>query len=587
MTDKKKKGSTVLRYMKKYFWQYVIGLGALIAVDFVQLRIPRITGNIIDGLQSGKMDMPLLWNQIVLLLLFGLLIALGRFTWRMYIFGTGRKVEMHLRQDFFIKLEKLSLSFFNQQKTGDLMAYATNDINAIRMMVGPGVLMALDALVLTIFVTVRMVTTISLRLTLISIIPLPIIAIGSLILGKFIRRRFKEKQEAFAHISDLVQENISGMRVIKAFVRESYEQVKFSVANRNNYNKNMNVVKLFAVIHPLVGLISGLSIAIALGVGGRMAMTGEISLGDFVAFIQYIMMLIWPMMAFGWCINIMSQGSASLTRYEEILSTPIDVEDSPITEKVENLKGNIEVKNLTFSYNEEDAPVLKDVSFNIMEGQTLGILGRTGSGKTTLANILLRLFNPPRGSVQIDGYDILDLPIKQVRQSFAYVPQDNFLFSDTIGNNIGFVMDEVDPVKTEEMAKAASVHHNIIEFNDGYDTVVGERGVTLSGGQKQRVSIARALMVKAPFLVFDDAVSAVDTKTEEAILRMLKEERGQQTTIMIAHRISTLQGADHIIVLDEGQVVEAGNHETLMELEGLYYDMTMRQQLEKEIGSEG
>ncbi len=349
----------------QYKWLYLVGIMALVAVDISQLQIPVITGNITDGLQASSMSTSLLYRSLIRLLIYGALISFGRFMWRMFIFGTSRKIERNLRREYFIKLEALSSNFYNENKTGDLMAYATNDLNAIRMMVGPGVLMALDAVILTVFVTIKMVTTISPSLTLVSISPLPIIALGSLLLGVVIRRRFKEKQEAFAHLSDLVQENISGMRVIKAFVKEAYEMTKFSVANRNNYDKNMNVVKLFAIIMPLVVLISGLSIAIALGYGGKMTMIGQISLGQFVTFIQYIMMLIWPMMAFGWCINIMSQGMASLTRYNEIMDTPLQVKDGEDLLEVRALDGNIEFRNLTFAYGLEDEPVLKGLSFTI------------------------------------------------------------------------------------------------------------------------------------------------------------------------------------------------------------------------------
>ena len=581
------RGFSLFRHLGKYWWRYVLGLGALVVVDLLLLEIPRITGRITNGLQAGTFDMASMWQQMFQLLLLGLIIALMRFTWRWYIFGTSRRVEADLRLDYFRKLESLSTNFFNEQKTGDLMAYAINDLNFIRMMVGPGVLMALDALVLTVFTMIRMTTEVSLTLTLYSIIPLPIIAGGSVILGKFVFSRSKEKQAAFAHMSDMVQENISGMRVIKAFVKEGYEMARFAKANGTNYEKNMKMVKLFAFMMPMVSLISGLSIMIALGVGGRMAMIGEISIGDFVAFLQYLLMLVWPMMAFGWCINIFSQGLASLDRYEKILRTPVEIVDGENLEYPETIGGTIEVKNLTFSYKPEDPPVLKNISFKVKEGETLGILGRTGSGKTTIANILLRLFNPPKGTVFLDGHDILNLPLSRLRKSYGYVPQDNFLFSDKLSGNIAFSKDEVDMDEVEAMAKAASVHHNIVDFKEGYDTVVGERGVTLSGGQKQRVSIARALMVDAPVLIMDDAVSAVDTKTEEAILTMLKEERQHQTTIMIAHRISTLQDADHIIVIDEGQVIEYGSHESLLAEEGLYYEMTLQQQLEKEIIEEG
>ena len=581
----KDKYGRVLRYMAKNGWKYLIGLVALVFVDLVQLRIPQITGTVTDGLEQGTMDVSILWQNVLALLLAGVLIAFGRFLWRIFIFGTSRNVEKMLRHDFFAKLEELSLNFFNHHKTGDLMAYATNDLNAIRMMVGPGLLMALDAIILTTFVVFKMMTSINVQLTLLSIIPLPFIAIGSLFFGRVIRKRFKDKQEAFARMSDMVQENISGMRVIKAFVKEAFECEKFAIANRDNYDKNMRVVRLFAVMMPLVSLISGLSLAISLWFGGRMTMNGVISLGEYVAFVQYLMMLVWPMMAFGWCVNIYSQGLASLNRFEEIMHEEIEIFDDPDVRLNTVIRGGFEIKNLTFDY--EGTPALSEVDLKVEAGSTLGIVGRTGSGKTTLVNLLLRLYNPPEASIFLDGQDIMTMPLKDLRQTFGYVPQDNFLFSDTIHNNIGFGEEEVDKEDVISAAKWADVHHNIEDFTLGYETVVGERGVTLSGGQKQRVSIARAMLLNRPILILDDAVSAVDTKTEEAILSTLKDRESRPTTIIIAHRISTLQHADQIIVMDQGRIVERGNHDSLMADGGLYSSMVHKQQLEAEINEGG
>ncbi|MCT4542446.1 MAG: ABC transporter ATP-binding protein/permease [Vallitalea sp.] len=584
--NKHKSKSILNKYLKKYKFSFLIGIISLIIVDVTQLQIPVITGNITDGLQNGAYTFNNLLNEALKLFIIGAIIACFRFVWRYFIFGTSRKIEYELRNDFFSHLEKLSLRFYNENKTGDLMAYATNDLNAIRMMVGPGLLMALDAIVLSILVILKMLTNISVNLTLVAIIPLPIIAIGSLLFGKAIRVRFKDKQEAFSHLSDVVQENISGIQVIKAFVQESKEVIEFNKINKNNYNKNMRVVKLFAIMLPLAMLVSGLSVAIVLGYGGYITILGKITLGEFVAFTQYLLMLVWPMMAFGWCINIMSQGMASLSRFQKVLDEEPEIFDEKTVKQIDKIKGNIEINNLSFSYPGSDLKELNDICVNIKKGETLGIVGRTGSGKTTLVNMLLRMYNPPRNTIFIDGNDIMDIPLKVLRNSIGYVPQDNFLFSDTISRNIAFGVIEASDQYIHLAAKDANVHDNIIEFTNQYETVVGERGVTLSGGQKQRISIARALIKEPSIMILDDSVSAVDTNTEEQILSHIREERKDKTTIIIAHRISTIQNSDKIIVIDDGKITESGTHESLLAENGLYYDMVQKQQLEKELDKE-
>ncbi|PKM94050.1 MAG: ABC transporter ATP-binding protein [Firmicutes bacterium HGW-Firmicutes-1] len=582
-SKKNRKPWLLTKYFLKFKWHYFIGFLAVVIVDYIQLQIPLLTGQISDGLQGGNYNSSILFGKIVWIVLIGLSIAIFRYIWRYYLFGTSRKIEGELRNDFFNHLEKLSLKFYNENKIGDLMAYATNDIGAIRMMVGPGVLMGLDVVLLTSLVLYQMITKISIELTFAAIIPLPIIAIGSLVFGKHMRARFKEKQEAFAFMSDIVQESISGIRVIKAFVQEGKEMIAFNRINKNNYDKNIRVVKLHAIMFPLAMMISGLSIAVVLGYGGYLAILGKISLGELVAFIQYLLILVWPMIAFGWCLNIMSQGSASLSRLEELLAIAPEVFDDKTVKSIEKIKGKIEFRNLTFQYPGAKTEELKNISLTVNEGETLGIIGRTGSGKTTMINLLLRLHNPPRDSIFIDGIDVMEIPLKVLRGAFGYVPQDNFLFSDTIGRNVAFSSEQLSQLEIEEAAKHANVHKDIIEFVNGYETIVGERGVTLSGGQKQRLSIARALIKKPPILILDDAVSAVDTNTEEEIMSHLKLDRENKTTIIIAHRISTLQNANHIIVVDEGRIIEQGTHEELVELNGLYYDMVQKQRLEKEL----
>ncbi len=577
---KQKSLSCLKKYIKKYFVSYLIGFAALIFVNLILLQFPMITGRITDGLRAESYSLINLRDDIILLLVLGLLVTVGRFIWRYFIFGTSRKIEYGLRGDFFWHLEKLSLRFFNEHKTGDLMAHATNDLNAIRMMVGPGVLMVLDAVILTLLVVSKMLIDINVTLTLFAIIPLPIITVASTLLGKIIKSRFKEKQEAFSRMTEMVQENISGIRIIKAFVQEAKEICVFNKTNQNNYNKNMRVVKLFALLFPLANLITGLSIALALGYGGYLTMIGQLSLGRFVAFIQYILMLVWPMLALGWCINIISQGTASLKRFQIILNEQPDIYDNPNTKAIHHIDGSILFKNLTFMYPNTSLHALNQITLTIKQGQTLGIVGRTGSGKTTLVNLLLRLFDPPRGTIYIDGHDILDIPLKVLRNHIGYVPQDNFLFSETIERNISFAFNKSYSEQVIEAAKKANVHENIAEFPMDYQTMIGERGVTLSGGQKQRISLARALMIKAPIMILDDSVSAVDTKTEEKILQELVNERKNKTTLIIAHRLSTIKNADKIIVIDDGRIVESGTHDELLLNKSIYYDMFQLQQLE-------
>jgi len=569
-----------------YKFHFLVGLIALIVVDIMQLKVPLITGRVTDGLKSSDMSISLLKHEVLILLAIGGLITVGRFIWRYFIFGASRKIEAGIREDFFKHLETLSMTFYNAHKTGDLMAYSTNDLNAIRMMVGPGLLMAFDAITLTVLVLYQMLTTINVQLTLVAIIPLPLIAGGSLILGRSVRTRFMKKQEAFAGMSDMVQENISGIRVIKSYVQEIKEIAAFNRRNKYNYDKNLRVIRLQALMMPMAMMISGLSITIALGYGGYMSMIGKITLGDFVAFIQYLMMMTWPMIAMGWCINIMSQGSASLSRFTDIMNQKTDITDKIGASTMPITEGTIKFKHLNFMYPGTNEPVLRDINLTIKSGETIGIIGKTGCGKTTLVNLLLRLYNPPKDTIFIGGRETYDWTVKTIRDSFGYVPQDNFLFSDTIFNNINFAKNITYDGMVVEAARFANVHENIEDFSHGYKTIVGERGVTLSGGQKQRISIARAHIIDPLFLVLDDSVSAVDTKTEEAILNSIKNNRQDKTTIIIAHRISTIQDANQIIVMDNGRIIEQGTHDDLVDLKGVYYKMVQKQQLEKIIGEQ-
>ena len=577
----------VSRYVKRHGLQYILGIVALFAVDLMNVYIPRYTGEITDGLEARTLEMDGVLRLILRILILGAIVALGRFFWRYFIFGASRSIEKEMRNDLFAHLEKLSMRYYNEHKTGDLMAHFTNDLQSIRMFLGPTVITAFDATVMLVLVLGQMILYVDMKLTLVAVLPLILIIFGDYFYGKLMHRRFIRKQKAFSDLTDQVQEAVSGIRVIKAFVQEHKELAAFAVTNKVNQEKNLSVVRLQALFVPVLDLIVGISSLLTLLYGGYLAIVGDISLGQFVAFNSYIGMLVWPMIAAGDCITYVSQGLASLKRIMVISEERPDITDGPEVKPVDHLEGDIVFDHLTFSYpGEKNAPALNDISVHIEKGSTLAVLGRTGSGKTTLANLLMRLYDVKPGMIRIDGHALKQIPLQVLREEIAYVPQDNFLFSDTLENNIAFGVTEKDPEAVRQAARDACIHDNIMEFPEQYQTMVGERGVTLSGGQKQRSSIARALLKDSPILILDDALSAVDTDTEEQILRNLKINRRGKTTLIIAHRISTIQNADHILVLDDGKIAEYGTHEELMEQNGLYRSIYEKQQLEKQLSEE-
>ncbi len=569
----------IWRYIKRHKWQYIGGMITLLVVDFANLYIPKTTGVITDGLAAHEMDMNGVLKNLGIIVAIGATLALGRFLWRYFIFGASRGIEHEIRDNLFAHLETLDVEYYNEHKTGDLMTRFTSDLNAVRMAIGPAVIAAFDATVMTVMVIGQMIVYVDIRLTLAAVVPMLFIAAGELYYGKIM-------QEAVSDLTDFVQESFSGVRVVKAFVRERAQIREFAKVNNKAKEKNLNIARMESIVMPLLDVVIGISSLLTLIYGGYLALNGEITVGRFVAFNQYIMMLVWPMIACGEAINMFSQGGASMRRIQEVLEEKPEIANQEGVQEIGEIKGAIRFNHLTFIHRGHSEPTLKDIHLNVPAGTTLAIIGRTGNGKSTLVNLLLHLYNTKPSMIFIDGKDINTIPLKTLRENIAYVPQDNFLFSDTLKSNIAFGTDSAEMEEIVKATKTACIHDNIIAFPDGYETIVGERGVTLSGGQKQRSSIARAIKKNAPILILDDALSAVDTDTEEQILANLKENRKGKTTILIAHRISTIQNADMIVVLEEGEARECGTHKELIELGGIYKDMFEKQQLEAAIGEQ-
>ena len=575
-------------YAKSRWLHYAVGILALAAVDLMNVYIPQFTGQITDGLKAGTIGMDGVWRLIGLIILMGAAMAAGRFGWRYFIFGAALDVRRRLQEDLFAHLEKLSMRYYNEHKTGDLMAHFTNDMRSVQMLMGPTVVTAFDATVMLVMVLGKMMFYVDMRLTLVAVIPLLLIMYGDYYYGKVMHRKFFAKQRAFSDLTDQVQEAVSGIRVIKAFVQERQELAAFARVNRLNQDRNMAVARTQALFMPLLDLVIGVSGLLTLLYGGYLTIAGEITLGQFEAFNLYIAMLVWPMLAAGECITFISQGMASLKRIRTILDEKPEIVDGAEVKDVAALRGEIDLDGLTFAYpDQEDVTVLDSIRVHVDQGSTLAVLGRTGSGKSTLANLLLRLYDAKSDMIRIDGRPICEIPLSVLRRDVAYVPQESFLFSDTLERNIAFGAERKSREEIQRAARDACIHSNIMDFSEGYDTMVGERGVTLSGGQKQRSAIARALLKDAPILILDDALSAVDTDTEEQILHNLRVNRAGRTTIIIAHRISTIQNADRILVLDEGRAAEYGSHEELMALGGIYRSIHDKQQLEKQLREEG
>jgi ATP-binding cassette subfamily B multidrug efflux pump len=575
---------TLLPYFRRYWLQYAAGLAFLALADAGQLYIPQLLRRAIDRIASGEFSL----RQVLFLVLFmvgtAALIALGRFFWRYFIQGSARRIEYELRERLFVHLQSLSSTFYGRHKTGDLMAHMTNDMNAIRM----GTSMALVSFVDGFFMSVAILIILlaeNARLTLLTISPLPVITAGVILFGRIVGEQFRRVQEGFASLSDMAQESITGIRVLKTFVQEKAFGRRFTERNRDYSDRNMTLIKSYGLFFPAVSFLAGLTTMIFLILGGRAVMDGSLSPGMFTAFIAYLGMLIWPMLGAGFTINLLQRAGASLGRINKILSEQPDIQSPPAPAFIPagGIRGGIVLRHLSYTYPGTEKPVLNDLDLEIEPGTVVGILGRTGSGKSTLVHLLPRVLDPPPGTLFIDGVDVRSYDLQALRSAIRMVPQDTFLFSTSIKENISFGSRDGSAFAIEEVASISTIERDARSFPHGLTTVVGERGITLSGGQKQRVALSRALAEPASIYILDDALSSVDTETEEAILsRLLPHVRGR-TVLLVSHRVSTLKNADLIVVLEGGRISQRGRHEELLAEPGFYADIYRLQQLEQEL----
>ena len=589
-------GKHINRYYLKYALWLLLGLASLIAVDYLQLEIPKLYGAVINGMNKGyvmvdgvqvKFTMEYVLDSICMpMVKIILAMVTGRFLWRICFFGSAMKLEEDLRNRMFRHAKDLSREYYQVNKVGDLMSLFTNDLDTVQECFGWGIMMFFDAVLLGLL-AINDMLRMSPMMTLLCLIPMAFLMASATIVGKRMTEKWDARQEAFSKLSDFSQESFSGIAVIKAFVKEAKELWAFKKLNVENEETNMAHTKTAVTFRVLVTMFVESVICIILGYGGYLVYQGEFTGGQLMEFIGYFNAVIWPVMAVSELIDMTSRGRASMKRLEELLDAPIHVQDKAGVADLQDIKGNIEFRNLTFRYPDGEFDALRNVSFTINAGENVGLVGKTGSGKTTLVDLILRTYNVPDGTVFIDGHDVNEVSIRSVREGCAYVPQDNFLFSDTIENNIAFGVEGHNLDKVTAAAKLADIHSNIAEFGKGYDTILGERGVTVSGGQKQRISIARALMKDAPILILDDSVSAVDTKTETTILSNLRQTRAGRTTILIAHRISTIEKMDKILFVDDGALAAVGSHQELYETNAEYRKMVDLQRLEEAEGGNG
>lgn len=566
------------RYYLKYFLSYLIGIGVLLFIDFIQLDIPKNVGIILDNVRTTQ-NLFVTQNALIEIAILSIVITIGRFIWRFTIFGASRKIQKDLMDVMFTHATKLSQSYYSQEKVGGLMALYTNDVEAVRQIFGPGILMLIDGLALGSFALIRMFR-LNAVMTFYAAIPMLVMMISLIFILKNFQKVFKKRQESFESLNDFTTESFSGLTVIRAYVKEIQQDTVFQMKSNDLRQKTIGFVKYLISLQLMISATINIIVLFIVVFGSFEVLREQnLTVGELTVYLAYFFSLIWPTMALAQFFSINSQAKASAERMNAYLNTEVSVKDKKGL-KSKTLIGNIELKNLSFKYPDGDLDVLKDVSFKIKKGQMVGILGRTGSGKSSLVDLFLRTHNVNEGQLFIDGLDVMDLKINDVRNLMGYVPQDNFLFSETIEDNIAFAFNDESQARVEEAATLADVHDNIAGFKEGYQTMLGERGVTVSGGQKQRLSIARAIAKNPEILILDDSVSAVDTKTEEAIIKNLFKIRKQKTTIFIAHRISTVKHMDLIVLLDKGSLVGMGTHDQLLKSSPLYQDMVKRQQLE-------
>ena len=571
--------ASLIPYLKRWAHFYFAGIVCLLITNSGQLLIPQWLKAAVNHLAAGHPDRGFILGIVGWMILTALLVALGRVGWRFFLAGASRRIETELRQDLVNHLMTLPPSFYARQKTGDLMARATNDLEAVRNSIGMALVALTDALFLSgSILIILFVQNPILGLLIVS--PLPVISFLILGFGGLVGKLFKQVQEEYSALSNFVQEHLAGNRVVKAFTQEGSVDRRFVAANLKFREANMKLVKLWGFFFPIISALAGISGLMLLYFGGRAVMDGTLSPGDFTAYLSYIGMLIWPLMGAGMVVNMFQRGAASLKRINEILDTEPEIRSLDEGALPQPQHFDLKLKGLSFRFSPESAAVLEEINLDIPEGTFLGVLGRLGSGKSTLSALLPRLYDPPPGSIFLDGHDIRDYELTGLRRNFSMVPQTTFLFSDSMKNNIAFANPGIDEARLREMADLSTISRDMDTFTHGWDTEVGERGVTLSGGQKQRLSLSRALAADAPVLILDDALSAVDVETEEKIIRHLREARKSKTNILISHRVNTLKHCSQIIVLDAGRIVQQGTHEELMAQEGLYSEIAVLQHVE-------